>query len=43
LVRDVGIPHYLRVTAGTPQETSAFLDALAALGDEHRLSDRKAR
>ncbi|CCI53849.1 histidinol-phosphate transaminase [Nostocoides jenkinsii] len=43
LVRDVGIPHYLRVTAGTPQETSAFLDALAALGDDHRLSDRKAR
>ena len=43
LGRDVGIPHYLRVTAGTPQETSAFLDALAALGDDHRLSDRKAR
>ena len=31
LVRDVGIPHYLRVTAGTPQETTAFLDALADL------------
>jgi histidinol-phosphate aminotransferase len=30
LVRDVGIPHYLRVTAGTPEETTAFLDALAA-------------
>jgi len=28
LVRDVGIPHHLRVTAGTPQETAAFLDAL---------------
>ena len=25
LVRDVGIPHYLRVTAGTPYETDAFL------------------
>ncbi|HEY6795394.1 MAG TPA: histidinol-phosphate transaminase [Kineosporiaceae bacterium] len=28
LVRDVGIPHHLRVTAGTPAETTAFLDAL---------------
>ncbi|WP_121057786.1 histidinol-phosphate transaminase [Microbacterium telephonicum] len=31
LIRDVGIPHALRVTAGTEQETSAFLDALASL------------
>lgn len=31
LVRDVGIEHYLRVTAGTPQETTAFLDALAEI------------
>ena len=29
LVRDVGIPHYLRVTAGTPAETDAFLAAIA--------------
>lgn len=29
LVRDVGIPHYLRVTAGTVEETSRFLEALA--------------
>ena len=29
LVRDVGIPHYLRVTAGTPAETDAFLTAMA--------------
>ncbi|MBC7310715.1 MAG: histidinol-phosphate transaminase [Tetrasphaera sp.] len=29
LLRDVGIPHYLRVTAGTPEETTGFLDALA--------------
>jgi len=36
LVRDVHIPHHLRVTAGTPAETSAFLAALAALGPEHR-------
>ncbi len=29
LIRDVGIAHHLRVTAGTESETSAFLDALA--------------
>ena len=28
LVRDVGLPGWLRVTAGTEAETSAFLDAL---------------
>lgn len=33
LVRDVGIPHSLRVSAGTESETTAFLDALASLGD----------
>lgn len=33
LVRDVGIPGYLRVTAGTADETTAFLDALAATLD----------
>ena len=31
LVRDVGIAHHLRVTAGTAEETTAFLDALATL------------
>lgn len=31
LVRDVGIPHYLRVTAGTPDETGAFLAAMAQI------------
>lgn len=31
LIRDVGIPHHLRVTAGTEDETSAFLDAMADL------------
>ena len=36
LVRDVGIPHYLRVTAGTPKETSRFLEALADLAPTHR-------
>jgi len=31
LIRDVGIPHHLRVTAGTEEETTAFLSALATL------------
>lgn len=31
LIRDVGIAHHLRVTAGTEAETTAFLDALASL------------
>jgi histidinol-phosphate aminotransferase len=31
LVRDVGLRGWLRVTAGTPSETDAFLDALEAL------------
>ncbi len=31
LIRDVGLPGCLRVTAGTEQETTAFLRALAAL------------
>ncbi|GAA0219933.1 histidinol-phosphate transaminase [Cryptosporangium japonicum] len=30
LIRDVGLPGYLRVTAGTPAETDAFLAALDA-------------
>jgi len=29
IIRDVGIPHTLRVTAGTAEETTAFLTALA--------------
>ena len=32
LVRDVGLPRSLRVTAGTEDESTAFLDALASLG-----------
>ena len=32
LIRDVGIPGHLRVSAGTEQETSQFLDALARVG-----------
>ncbi len=31
LIRDVGIPHHLRVTAGTEEETTAFLRALARM------------
>jgi len=31
LVRDVGIPGHLRVSAGTEDETTAFLDALASI------------
>jgi histidinol-phosphate aminotransferase len=36
LVRDVGLAHYLRVTAGTPQETEAFLGAMRRLTPTHR-------
>lgn len=32
LIRDIGIPGHLRVTAGTEEETTAFLDALASVG-----------
>ncbi len=32
LIRDVGLPGALRVTAGTAEETTVFLEALAALG-----------
>jgi histidinol-phosphate aminotransferase len=34
LVRDVGIPGWLRVTAGTPAENDAFLDAVRQLKKE---------
>ena len=36
LLRNVGIGHHLRVTAGTPEETTAFLDAMRALPATHR-------
>jgi len=39
LIRDVGIPEHLRVTAGTAQETSAFLSALAELDASNRSAD----
>ncbi|MFI6346896.1 histidinol-phosphate transaminase [Streptomyces sp. NPDC050560] len=35
LVRDTGVPGRLRVTAGTPEENDAFLDAVRALKKEH--------
>lgn len=34
LVRDVGVPGHLRVTAGTQLETDAFLDAITAITKE---------
>ena len=33
LIRDLGIPNHLRVTAGTEPETTAFLDALARIAE----------
>ncbi|MEP7035817.1 MAG: histidinol-phosphate transaminase [Dermatophilaceae bacterium] len=36
LLRDVGLAHYLRVTAGTPRETEAFLGAMRRLAPTHR-------
>ncbi len=36
LVRDVGIAHHLRVTAGTPEETTSFLDALESVMEASR-------
>ena len=35
LVRDVGIPHHLRVTAGDPAETTAFLEAMSRIASTH--------
>jgi histidinol-phosphate aminotransferase len=31
IIRDVGVPNHLRVTAGTEAETTEFLDAIAQL------------
>jgi histidinol-phosphate aminotransferase len=36
LVRDVGLPGWLRVTAGTTEETDAFLTALGEVATDHR-------
>jgi histidinol-phosphate aminotransferase len=40
LIRDVGIEGWLRVSAGTPAETTAFLTALAAIAPEHADRER---
>jgi histidinol-phosphate aminotransferase len=39
LVRDVGIPGWLRVTAGTAEETDAFLTALGEVAPDHRTTE----
>lgn len=38
LIRDAGIPHHLRVTAGSAAETTIFLDALGQLGGVGRIA-----
>jgi histidinol-phosphate aminotransferase len=38
LVRDVGLPGWLRVTAGTAEETDAFLTALGEIAPDHRMT-----
>ncbi len=38
IIRDVGIAHHLRVTAGSDAETTVFLDALGQLGDIGRIA-----
>lgn len=43
LVRDVGLPGWLRVTAGTPEETGAFLAALAEIAPAHRAEEALTR
>lgn len=42
IIRDVGIPGHLRVTAGTERETTAFLTALGALHASSRGAQRRA-
>jgi histidinol-phosphate aminotransferase len=39
LVRDVGLPGWLRVTAGTAEETDAFLTALGEVAATHRSTE----
>ncbi len=42
LIRDVGLPGWLRVTAGTPEENDAFLAALAAVLKEQLLKESQS-
>lgn len=41
LVRDVGIPGWLRVTCGTPEENNAFLSAMAELKDDWSIRENQ--
>ncbi|UQA96024.1 histidinol-phosphate transaminase [Streptomyces halobius] len=41
LVRDNGVPGWLRVTAGTPEENDAFLDAMRAVLKERSPKENK--
>jgi histidinol-phosphate aminotransferase len=43
LVRDMGIAQHLRVTAGDPEETTAFLTAMTRLAPTHVLAPRADR
>ena len=43
LVRDVGLPGHLRVTAGTPAETSTFLTALEQVARNRTQGERVSR
>lgn len=42
LVRDLGVPGWLRVTAGTPAENDAFLDAVRELMKERSKKEQSA-
>ncbi|SDN72779.1 histidinol-phosphate aminotransferase [Actinacidiphila guanduensis] len=42
LVRDNGVPGWLRVSAGTPAENTAFLAAARAVAGEHRTTEESA-
>ena len=43
LIRDIGLPGCLRVTAGTEEETTAFLEALASVDSGSMTTARTAR
>lgn len=40
LIRDVGVPGHLRVTAGTEEETTAFLDAVSRFAVKNAIGQR---
>ena len=43
LVRDVGLPGWLRVTAGTAEETDAFLTALGEVAGDRRTTEGESK